>query len=284
MPANPLEKAIRSGIRMNDRIGDLFAKLGTSEHPRGDVLSAYRQARLAMKSALEEPNRIFAVNDVLGTLRMDVQRSVADVFESSISLGGEEARRQLRFYDVTTRGSINLSTETQSALDAVMSRFDAQAQAVRAIALIGEDPSQMILGDEERAGMLTHGELVAGAAYWLTFLAWNSFDAWVGNSGSGLDFQKQAVAALDGRTTDCCLRVHGQVQPFDKPFILTGTPRFADKMDHPGFHYFCRTSITLYLAEFDDGLTSRMRESARYFLNERAAGRRPDRDPADAFA
>lgn len=284
MPArNPLERAIRSGIRMNDRIGDLFAIVGNSAHPRGDVLSAYRQARFAMRSAWQEQNRLFAVDDVLRNLKRDLLRDVTSVFNSSISLGGEEARRQLGYYDLTVRGSINLSTETQSALDAVMTRFDAQAAAIRALALTDTNEEQ-IVGDEDRSGLLGSGEIIAGIGYWITFLIWNSFDGWLDHAGSGLDFQKQAVAALDGRTTDCCLRVHGQVQPFNSPFHLTGTPRFSDYMDYPAFHYNCRTSIVLYLAEYDDGLTRRLRESARWFLNERAQGRNPDHNPADAFA
>jgi hypothetical protein len=50
-------------------------------------------------------------------------------------------------------------------------------------------------------------------------------------------YKKQAIAAIDQNTTDCCLRVHGQIQPLDKPFILEGTPRYADKVDAPPFHW-----------------------------------------------
>ncbi len=58
-----------------------------------------------------------------------------------------------------------------------------------------------------------------------------------------------AVAVIDNRTTDCCQRVHGQVQPLDQPFVLTGEPRFADRMQWPGFHWRCRTSVVVVFSE-----------------------------------
>jgi hypothetical protein len=63
---------------------------------------------------------------------------------------------------------------------------------------------------------------------------------------SGIVYQKQAIAAIDQRTTRCCLRVHGQIQPLDRPFELTGTPRYADRMMQPPFHWRCRTVFALY--------------------------------------
>ena len=96
-------------------------------------------------------------------------------------------------------------------------------------------------------------------------------------------FQKQAIAALDAHTTDCCLRVHGQIQPLDGLFHLTGEPRFADNMDWSPFHWNCRTSVALYKPDYDDGLTEKMHEGANFILSERRAGRNPDQWPVDAF-
>ncbi|MFN8493125.1 MAG: hypothetical protein U0350_36315 [Caldilineaceae bacterium] len=76
--------------------------------------------------------------------------------------------------------------------------------------------------------------------------------------------QKQAVATIGPNTTDCCLRVHGQIQPIDQLFELIGTPRFADRMQYPGFHWCCRTGITMWHPVFErSGLTTaNMRKSA----------------------
>ncbi len=282
MTLNPLERAVRSGVKMNDKIGALFAKIGTEAHPRGDVLSVYRTSRLALRSALAEPNRLLAVSDVLRGMRRDLQREVSSVFSDGISLGNDEAKRQLDFYGAQPGALTFMTEEAQAALDAVMARFDSQSTAIRALILTDADETQ-IVGDEDRTGVLSSGEFISAAAYWATYLIWNAFDGAIRRNQAGLDFQKQAVAAIDARTTDCCLRVHGQIKPFDMPFKLTGTPRFADEMDWPGFHWYCRTSGVLYLAGYDDGITGRMRDAAQFFLTERAAGRTPDRDPANAY-
>lgn len=56
---------------------------------------------------------------------------------------------------------------------------------------------------------------------------------------------KTAVATLDRRTTQTCFRVHGQSKAVDKPFILTGTPRYANEKMLPPFHNYCRTVIEI---------------------------------------
>lgn len=282
MTTNPLKKAIKSGIRMNDRIDDLFADIGTSSHPRGAVLTHYKEAKVLLADALRQTNRVGAVTNVLRNLRRNLQQDVNSVFNDAIGIGMDESKRQLSFYDINPSGIIKLTDEVQTALTTVMTRYDAQAAAIHALVMTDADEAQ-IVGDDDRSGVLSVGEVAAAAGYWATFLVWNAFDNMTFNSSNGLNFRKQAIAAIDMRTTDCCLRVHGQIQPFDSPFKLTGTPRFANEMDWPGFHWWCRTSAVLYLSEFDDGFTKQMRDSARYFLNERAAGRNPDRDPADAF-
>lgn len=280
---NPLQQAIRSGVHMNDRIGDLFARIGTSSHPRGLVITDYTQARLALESALAKENPLPAVRAVLNNTRRQLNADVTNIFNDAVAMGQEEVARQMRFYSTRPRGSIRLTEQTQSAVNSVLSKYDAQAAAITALVLSQADPLQ-IVGDAERSGVFSSSEILTAATYWATYMVWTAFDAQTINGNSQEEeFQKQAVAALDSRTTDCCLRVHGQVQSIDDPFHLTGTPRFADEMDWPGFHWYCRTSGVLYLAEFDDGLTGKMRDGADFFLSERAAGRAPDNSPVDAF-
>lgn len=283
MPVNPLERAIKSGISMNDRIGDLFARIGTTAHPRGEVLSNYATARLALQQALVSPQPLADARDILRNLRRQLNSDVGNVFADAIALGQDEVTRQLRFYDVRPRGSIRLTEQTQSAIDNTMARFDAQSAAITALVIAGATPDE-IIGDAQRTGIFSASEVTAAAAYWATFLVWNAFDETLqsGNSDNQ-DFQKQAVAALDARTTDCCLQVHGQIRPLDEPFHLTGTPRYADYQDWPGFHWYCRTSGVLYQDAFDDGLTAKMRDGADFFLAERAKGNTPDNSPVDAF-
>lgn len=91
------------------------------------------------------------------------------------------------------------------------------------------------------------------------------------NEQQEADYQKQAIAAIDERTTDCCLQVHGQIQNIDDPFHLTGTPRFADEVQDPPFHWYCRTATALYRPEFEEiGIpTSEMQDAAAAELEAR---------------
>jgi len=89
---------------------------------------------------------------------------------------------------------------------------------------------------------------------------------------SRMVFKKQAIAAIDDRTTECCLRVHGQIQEMRAPFVLTGRPRFADRLQGPPFHWRCRTATTLYTEAMETvGVpTPAMLAAARAELEARA--------------
>lgn len=285
MAVNPLERAVKSAVKMNDEIGGMFARIGTVEHPRGYVVSAYRNALRAMKTALGEQNRVAASRDVMAELRRSVVTETRLLYADAVQAGAEEAARQMAFYGVTNRPIIQDASEIELALNIISARLDVQEASVMALLLTGAEDAQ-IIGDDERGGVLRYSDIAPVTASWLTTLLWRSFQRAVVESeqiAEPVKFQKQAVAALDAKTTDCCLRVHAQVQPMDKPFQLTGTPRYADEMDWPGFHWWCRTSGVLYLPEFDDGLTGRMRSGADWFIAQREAGNNPDRHPADAY-
>lgn len=92
---------------------------------------------------------------------------------------------------------------------------------------------------------------------------------------SGLVYKKQVVAAIDERTTDTCLQAHGQIQVRGKPFKLVGTPRFADHMMRPPFHYNCRTSVSLYTEALEGmGVTTAEMVSAARAEIEARPGRK----------
>lgn len=284
--ANPLEQAQKSGMRANDRIGESFARFGTAAHPRGFVLTAYRTAHIALSAALDADNRLQAVNDVTRSLRQTLASGIRGELEDMQVFGQEEATRQLRYYGVTPSSELTTGIERRTQLDgavqSVLARFDAQASLASALVITGASDAQ-IAGDDQRGGILLPSVVLAACVFWAASLTWNSF-AMTATAQSSYQFKKQAIAGLDERTTDCCLRVHGQIQPLDGVFKLTGTPRYADEMDWPAFHYYCRTSGTLYLPEFDDGLTERMRSGADQIMQEREAGGSGYRHPADAFA
>lgn len=63
----------------------------------------------------------------------------------------------------------------------------------------------------------------------------------------GIEYQKQAIAALDSRTTRICRAVNRQVKSLDQPFNTIVGPQ-----QNPPFHHFCRTAVVLYHPSFED--------------------------------
>lgn len=68
-----------------------------------------------------------------------------------------------------------------------------------------------------------------------------------------VEWRKQAVAVIDKRTTDCCRKVNGDIVSWSDKFHLVGEPRYADYMDWPPFHNWCRTVCVPIPASFVDG-------------------------------
>lgn len=283
---NPLPLAHTSALRMNNDIGALFAKVGTRDHPRGFVLTSYRNAKRAMKTALTENDALTAVRDVYQGLRSSIRSQAVSLFLDAQELGADESARQLRFYEIdsNTGPSTADRATAQQVLEAVLARIDAQYATTRALMLTGAGEEQ-ILGDNERAGVLRPSEISAMVGSLAVSLVWSSFGNWTTtHTPQDIVWNKQSIAGLDERTTDCCLRAHGQIVPLSGKFHLTGTPRYADYMDWTPFHYWCRTSIALHLPKYDDGLTALLRKSANRIMQERARGGSGYRDPANAFA
>lgn len=279
---NPLAQAVKSATAANEQIGRHFANVGTHEQD-GFVTSAYRLASLEMHHALDAGDPRLAGADVMDMLRTTLDSRVASFMRDVTESGVDEARRQLSFYKIKSPSkSIDLSEQINSARDAVLSRVDAQSATIQAMLLTGAEPEQ-IIGDADRTGILRWSDITIALVYWTASLFWQAFDALTSSAPSYGQFSKQAIAALDNKTTDCCLRVHSQIQPMGKQFILTGNPRFADAMDWPGFHQRCRTSVALYKPIYDDGLTSQMRADADQVIAERRGGAFVDRHPANAF-
>lgn len=285
MAANPLEKSIKSGLAANDYLDVLFARIGNNEHTDGVVMTAYANARRALTTALTESNKVKAAKDIMNGLRTVVRADVRLVLWLAQKAGIEEATRQLSYYGVDYAGSVmSLSEQLDRAMDAVIATVDQQASTVEALLLTGSD--EMILGGDANLGIVRPSYVSRTATFWTASLMWDAFSQNVSNyevTTGEKKFQKQAIAAIDQKTTNCCLEVHAQIQDLDKPFQLTGTPRYADELDWSPFHDWCRTSVVLYQQVFDLGITSQMREAADTVLQERASGLNFRRFPADAY-
>jgi hypothetical protein len=286
---NPLRLAIESAIASNDIIGRSFERVGNNNFPGGFVTTAYQDANeqiAVILGASDAPLK--DVVSVLRGLRSRVGSDVRAEMLDMIAFGEEEANRQLRFFKEPAGSAdiMGLSEEVNAAVSAIEQKIYSQEALIQAMILTGSE-KESITGREERVGVLRASDVTAMAAAFIASFVWDGFlsvvDFYSSNYGR-VNFEKQAVAALDERTTQTCLQVHGQIQPFSKLFHLTGEPRYADEMDFPAFHGWCRTSVALYNSRWEDGITREMLNGAQKILSERAAGKSGYRHPANAFA
>lgn len=151
----------------------------------------------------------------------------------------------------------DLAAALSAYVDVVQGRIKLDASRLR---LAGDDadPAGQLLAVrlvDRRASAWRHGRntLVSNAILGI----WGAGNGIGGDvfaqaqAQTGESYQRQAIAAIDERTTDCCLRVHGQIVGFGQDFRLTGTPRFASSMYGPPFHWNCRTAVTMYRPEME---------------------------------
>lgn len=281
------EAAVRSALKMNREMGLIMSRLGSSERPRGPVLAAYRNALRALRSVLASTSspseRAWRVAEVLRSLRLEVALAVQAALEDAARLGAQQAALQLAAYGVGGAPTDAPQTTAAEGLAVVLALVDQQIASAMALAATGADPA-LIVGSNDRQGPVQPAPVLGSAWFWVgaaTLAGW----LWIA-SRPREPFLRQAVAAIDERTTDCCLRVHGQVQPMDERFHLTGRPRFAEYVMAPPFHWNCRSALALVRPEdVGDDLTAQMQAAARAELDARErTGGRQEIHPASAVS
>ena len=320
------ERAVANASRTTERLGRLFDALGHAQSRRG-IFRAYRAAIAALSVNLDS---LAGTNDVLAQLRRTVALEASDVLQDALDLGIEAGQRDADLWGFVVDPATDL-TVPPAALAAILANVDAQSIGARGLLLLGQGDDAQIIGNEERAGIITPAPVTSDAARWVVLLSMVAYDVVVrrsivrtelpsyyqdegiravnaaapalfGNRFEGYDFAqfgigarvrevlsewgRQVVAVVDERTTDCCLRAHGQWQAMGDEFVLTGQPRYADKMPHPPFHRWCRSATALVQRQYAaDDLTQKMRDAARAELNART--RKPRRKvitPANAVS
>ena len=281
---SPHASVLRRALRTNDEIHALFGKLGSEEHPRGRLLSAYRQARNAISGNVDNPTALAAI---LAQLHAEVERAVIDILALAGELGTGQALGDLRAYDLPEITQRSLTTE-QQGLRATLAVLEGQITGVQALASQTGDEA-LIIGDANRVGVLTPGPVKSEAARWTTAAAlasyWLSVNGSLRQASQEDQYLKQAIAAIDERTTETCLRVNGQTQQIGDKFKLTGTPRFADELDAPPFHEYCRTAQALvHVEDAEDELTQEIRGASQAELKAREDGSRQVIHPAFSFS
>jgi len=266
MPPNPLAQAVKSTKR-NDRwlLGAYGKYLGTAQHPRGELLSVYRKYRRMLWDILNAQRPTMAQE--ISILMLDARREIEGVIRRVLTLasqrGRHNAQEQAQFYlndglDFQVAGEL---ADTAAAQTAWINAFDSQVLAIQAHVAAGIATVETIIGDQDRMGLFQPAPMQREGSRWIPQIMWIAWTAWI----IGLlwpreqQFQKQVIAATDSRTTECCLNANGQIVRFRGKFRLTGTPRFARRMDWTPFHWYCRSSVVLYKPEYDDGITERQK-------------------------
>jgi len=285
MPKNPLETNLKHALIDAQKLSKLFRAFGRTDYVGTPILKAYRATYRSLDQALQAGAGHEAVLDSFESLRASVQASSAEILMRAARQGVESASVQLRNYgdQVNLTPDEIIKLRANAAVGPILAKVDQQESAIMASWLTGPDRS-MILGDKSRSGQLRPADVLVTGAVWAAALFWSLFGYMVNDTVGPGKYEKMAVAGLDERTTDCCLRVHGQVQPLSGKFRLKGTPRFADRISWPPFHWYCRTSGVLYQAGYDENLSSLMQTSAKKILDRRAAGLPiPEIHPASAY-
>lgn len=255
--------SIRAALRTNRELGKLFAKLGTAEHPYGAILMAYRNARRALRDVLGRQGMAIMpeAQEVMRGLKDNVRMVTINLIEEAYAWGLTQAQVEAKVWEL---GYSVPFVDTGAMSDAVLGVVEQQERAILATLATGADPA-LILGGDATVGLLRPDTVTREGARWLATAAGLAFIGALqpAMQASGRAWGKQAIAAIDAVTTDCCLGVHGQVVPEKKQFHTTGTPAWADYQDWSPFHWNCRTSVGMVpMDEADDDLTAMLLEQS----------------------
>lgn len=233
----PEEQAVKLALRVNNQLDDLFNQMSSQ---RGSITSSYRNAKRALTGNLGNRN---AVRETLAQLRGAVLIALQELLALAEEIGTDQAEQNAALYLVAVNP---LDTSLRiAALTALLAALDRQIAIVQAMVIIPSASEAQILGDDDRAGILTPGLLFNETAMLLAGVTSGVFLAMMMGEGR----QKRAVAVLDKATTNCCRLVDGQTVGIKELFTLTGTPRFASQMQAPPFHWYCRTSMAMVIKE-----------------------------------
>lgn len=204
--------------------------------PDGDVAEAVRGA---MRGAMRQVDQatLGYLGKVLAVVGADAERVWAGTIEERAALLAGQLET-----DMLSRMRTAMTAESVR-----QANLGAGAAATPALLSAGAPGGRVSPFRAAQASM------VAAA---LPLALWGGANGLLGLSvrflgGGRAGWGRQAIAAIDGRTTRTCLLLHGQVVPWNRPFELRGEPRFADRMNWAPFHWGCRTVVAPYRAEFE---------------------------------
>ena len=246
------ERSVASALKTVTALGKLTDRL------RGKNSAVYQSYRTVLRALRGNLNDTYAIMDALQTLEAGIRVAGQDYFKRSSAIGLAQATRDLKIYDLGDPDAV--AGGVAEAIESTVSVVKEQGNKV--ISLANADlGDELILGDDSRQGVLRPSTVLGEMAFWLTAVSVLSYVA--GTKRKMPEVVRQAVAQIDGDTTDTCLNVHGQIVGENEDFHLTGTPRYADNMYNPAFHRGCRTAVAHILPKYvKPEVTKAMREDA----------------------
>lgn len=290
------ERSVNHADRTNAALGMLFDRLGSLDHPNGWLLRAYRNALRALDGNLDN---LAQVTDVLAGLRETMESEGEGLFDDALALGYDQANDDLALYghDNVVRRSA-MASLAAVGLAAFLATIDKQITAIRVVVAGGISSPAEILGSNSRVGLLSPGPALIEARRWAATTTSNTWAQTITQSLSKPDqngiiqttvYKRQAVAAIDGRTTECCLKVHGKSTGLEEDFPLEGKPWESARLHgftarKPPFHWHCRSALALVrVQDTNDALTRLMQAAAKVEEDARArTGRREEIWPSNA--
>ena len=258
-------KALEVAVEAQTDLTRILSSMGSRVRPDGVIYSAYSRARRLISANAQDKS---AVEDIIANFRESIEAQIAALINAGADLGYDSADKSTEIYGLRTpkgsRGELPAIRRTE-AIAIAMGIVDTQLNSTRLLIASGNDDPETIIGTDQQPrhfNPAVTAREVSALVPALMLSAWDLYVSYaVTERGLPFDFYKQAIAALDNRTTDTCIGVHAQYQPVDDPFILGG--EFPGEKLYPPFHYWCRTVTALVLAQdVEDEMTELMRESA----------------------
>lgn len=271
--------AIDAAMQTDAALSKIFAEeLGTAANPDGRIIRAYERARIGLAGAAGDTA---ATAVVMRALEEEVTAALRDALSTAVELGVTQANVTLGSFGLPATMTVpELQIDTASVLRQLLNIVEQQSLAATSGLL---DTAELI-GDGARVGLVSHGAMTSEASRWIGTVASTATEMAQTKAAPAVEWARQAVAAIDENTTECCLDAHGQIVGIEEPFKTPFPPAFASEQLKPPFHRWCRTVLVMVPVELaEDDLTEAMRLAARL---EREARERPGYTPpevANAF-
>lgn len=258
---NRHQQSVDLAFEAQDHLKTLYSSVGSRVNQGGTITAAYRKMRAAI------PETVTAVPEarsILTSFYTETTQAVKDAIYTAGDMGMDLAEQQSALYGLrppASRHGIIRIRDKDNAVETVSQIVRGQVNYANLQLNIGARDKERLVGSDDQPGQITPYTVIKALGWWLPAIFWLAYDTWVDWANRDLqnpfNLMKQAVAVLDGKTTETCFGVHGQVVGMREDFILGG--EFPGSAPYPPFHNWCRTTVALILAEdAEDGLTEAM--------------------------